>query len=54
MGTAPYPGTPEATAVFPEIANIPDLFRTCIQCGVCSGSCPMGEVMEFPPARRRR
>jgi len=51
MGTAEYPVTPETTAFFPEIANIPDLFRTCIQCGVCSASCPMGEVMEFPPRK---
>lgn len=21
----------------------------CMQCGMCSGSCPLGEVMEFPP-----
>jgi Fe-S oxidoreductase len=51
MSTAQYPVTPETTAIFPEITNIPDLFRTCIQCGVCSGSCPMGEVMEFPPRK---
>ncbi len=21
----------------------------CMQCGVCSGSCPLGDVMEYPP-----
>ncbi|MBZ5618624.1 MAG: (Fe-S)-binding protein [Acidobacteriia bacterium] len=24
---------------------------TCIQCGVCAGTCPYGEVMEYPPRR---
>jgi len=24
---------------------------TCLQCGACSGTCPYGEVMEFPPRR---
>jgi Fe-S oxidoreductase len=52
MGTLQPQITPEKpAAVFPEIAQIPELFRTCIQCGICSGSCPMGEVMEFPPRR---
>ncbi len=21
----------------------------CMQCGMCSGSCPLGDVMEYPP-----
>ncbi len=24
---------------------------TCMQCGTCSGTCPYGDVMEFPPRR---
>jgi len=24
---------------------------TCIQCGVCAGTCPYGEVMQYPPRR---
>ncbi len=24
---------------------------TCIQCGVCSGSCPFGQAMAYPPQR---
>ena len=24
---------------------------TCIQCGVCSSTCPYGEAMEYPPRR---
>src|SRR3990172_2781325 len=52
MGTLPLQAVPEqAPVLFPEIVDIPRLFRTCIQCGVCSGSCPMGEVMEYPPRK---
>ena len=24
---------------------------TCIQCGACAGTCPYGEVMDYPPRR---
>ena len=52
MGTLQPQISPEQRgAIFPEIAQIPELFRTCIQCGVCSGSCPMGEVMDFTPRK---
>lgn len=27
------------------------LIQTCLQCGTCSGSCPYGEHMEYPPRR---
>ena len=32
---------------------IPDgeRIRTCLQCGSCSGVCPYGYVMEYPPGR---
>jgi Fe-S oxidoreductase len=26
-------------------------FRTCLQCGSCSGVCPYGYIMDFPPGR---
>ncbi len=26
-------------------------FRTCLQCGSCSGVCPFGYLMEYPPGR---
>lgn len=26
-------------------------FRTCLQCGSCSGVCPFGYLMDFPPGR---
>jgi Fe-S oxidoreductase len=25
--------------------------RTCLQCGMCSGVCPFGYIMDFPPGR---
>lgn len=33
------------------IATVPDgeRIRLCLQCGSCSGVCPFGHVMEFPP-----
>lgn len=37
--------------IFAEIADIPELFRSCIHCGVCSGSCPMGDTMDFSPRK---
>jgi Fe-S oxidoreductase len=32
---------------FPEGQRI----LSCIQCGVCAGTCPYGEVMEYPPRK---
>ncbi len=26
-------------------------FKTCLQCATCSGACPFGYLMEFPPGR---
>jgi Fe-S oxidoreductase len=52
MATVQTPPVPEKPGpLFPEIAGAEDKFRTCIQCGVCSGSCPMGETMDFSPRR---
>jgi len=28
-----------------------DAFLACMQCGTCSGSCPLGYAMEYPPRR---
>lgn len=47
--TSPIPEKPGV--LFPEIASAEDKFRACIQCGVCSASCPMGEVMDYPPRK---
>jgi len=52
MGTLQVPPIPEKPGVlFPEIASAEDKFRACVQCGVCSGSCPMGKAMDFPPRK---
>ena len=36
-----------------EVAATPggENIRGCIQCGVCSGSCPMAHDMEYPPRK---
>src|SRR4030042_399806 len=36
-----------------EVAATPggENIRSCIQCGVCTGSCPMAGEMEFPPRK---
>jgi len=44
---APGPGLFEQLAASPEGGS---LFR-CMQCGACSGSCPLGYAMEFPPRK---
>ncbi|MBC8158584.1 MAG: heterodisulfide reductase subunit C, partial [Alphaproteobacteria bacterium] len=28
-----------------------DKLNMCMQCGVCSGSCPLGEQMDYGPRR---
>jgi len=52
MGMRPAPVIPEP--LFPELALAADKFRTCLQCGTCSGSCPMGQAMDFTPRRAVR
>jgi len=37
----------ENLAEFPEGRRV----LTCIQCGTCAGTCPYGELMEYPPRR---
>jgi Fe-S oxidoreductase len=39
--------TMETLRNFPEGRNI----WTCIQCGLCAGTCPYGDHMEYPPRR---
>jgi len=36
-----------------EIASIPggEHIRACIQCGICSGTCPAAKEMEYPPRK---
>ena len=41
------PVTLETLPRYPEGTEI----LTCLQCGVCAGTCPYGEVMEYPPRR---
>jgi len=55
MSDAVAAGGPESVAE-PTLANLlatPEGRRilTCIQCGVCAGTCPYGEVMDYPPRR---
>src|SRR4030042_823336 len=33
-----------------EVTN-GERIRTCLQCGSCSGVCPFGYLMDFPPGR---
>jgi len=39
--------TLETLADFPEGREV----LTCIQCGMCAGTCPYGDVMDYPPRR---
>jgi len=41
------PVTLETLPRYPEGTEI----LTCLQCGVCAGTCPYGEVMDYPPRR---
>ena len=44
---ATCPATLEELPRYPEGKEI----LTCLQCGMCSGTCPYGDVMEYPPRR---
>jgi len=39
--------TLETLREFPQGRNL----FTCIQCGMCAGTCPYGDVMDYPPRR---
>ena len=48
------PLSPSVSKTF--LANLIQLkdgerFRKCLQCGTCSGACPFGYIMKFPPAK---
>jgi len=45
MGACPV--TLETLPRYPEGTEI----LTCLQCGACSGACPYGDVMDYPPRR---
>jgi Fe-S oxidoreductase len=42
---------PATEFIFQSAETIPDgeRIRLCLQCGACSGACPFGFVMKFPP-----
>lgn len=44
---ATCPATLEELPRYPEGKEI----LTCLQCGMCSGTCPYGDVMDYPPRR---
>ena len=39
--------------LFASLYELPngELIRACIQCGMCSGVCPFGYLMDYPPGR---
>jgi heterodisulfide reductase subunit C len=46
--------TPEAGVSFTdEVCSVPggDAIRSCIQCGMCTGSCPTANNWDYPPRR---
>jgi Fe-S oxidoreductase len=53
--TTPVPGVAEACRelTFENLLDFPEGKRilSCIQCGVCAGTCPYGDVMAYPPRR---
>ncbi|OGO25637.1 MAG: hypothetical protein A2136_01810 [Chloroflexi bacterium RBG_16_54_11] len=54
MVTSAIPRAPTFSEIFSkrlyEIEN-GERLRTCLQCGSCSGVCPFGYLMDFPPGR---
>jgi len=49
-----FPRTTQfSEAFFASLEAIPDgeRIRSCLQCASCSGICPLGSVMEYPPRR---
>jgi len=46
-------GSPVAPGLIQELAGVPhaDRLWSCIQCGACSGACPMTAYMDFTPRR---
>jgi Fe-S oxidoreductase len=50
---APAVVTPTYDVTLENLFEHPEGRRvlTCIQCGMCAGTCPYGEVMDYPPRR---
>ena len=44
---------PVETSFIDEVCSIPggEAIRSCIQCGVCTGSCPTAEKWDYPPRK---
>jgi heterodisulfide reductase subunit C len=44
---------PVETSFIDEVCAIPggEAIRSCIQCGVCTGSCPTADKWDYPPRR---
>lgn len=44
---------PRTRTFLDEVTAIPggERLKTCIQCGVCGGSCPSGDAMDHPPQK---
>ncbi len=53
LGTAPVETEPTCQITLGNLYDTPEGKRllTCIQCGVCAGTCPYGDVMEYPPRK---
>jgi len=41
------------TSFIDEVCSVPggDAIRSCIQCGICTGSCPTANEWDYPPRR---
>jgi dimethylglycine catabolism B len=54
MVTTLTPASPSLTKQFySSLFQVPDgeRIRACLQCGMCTGACPFGYLMDFPPSR---
>ncbi len=47
------PNEPTCEVTFENLLQFPEGEKvlTCMQCGVCGGTCPYGDVMDYPPRR---
>jgi len=53
MGTSSAVCPPPEELTFDSLTQFPEGRKvlTCIQCGLCAGTCPYGDVMDYPPRR---
>jgi len=51
--TMPAPAGPSPALTLEHLLESPlgRELQSCIQCGICAGTCPYGEAMDFPPRR---